>query len=753
MRARSYSGSAWRGVEALWCLAFCALWGPFVAAQEDAAIEAEQAAPIGQFMTIPGSVDDVVMGKVNRAALALQSRAREERRKAVLVLEITAGSSPFHQVQGMARFLANDLSGLKTVAWIPKTVTGNHVVLALACAEIVMAPDAELGDISLGKPLDPDEQSFVINLANKRHNRKINEALILGMIDRQKEIFWVQVELGKPPAASKESRVVSRAGHEELLASKVPILNVRTLKEAGAPGIFTGERARNHDILVERLAQSRDEVALHYRLPREAMREQQLAGEAHKAMIIHVDSMIEPILEQFVLRQIDRAVAGGYNLLIFQIESPGGFLDASLNLSQSIVDLRERKVRAVAYVPRQALSGAAIIALGADEIYLAPDAMFGDAGPIELREGGQFERAPEKQLSLLKEQLKLIAEKKGRPSALASAMADRNLKVYEVTHKETGQIWYMSDDEIHAANDLWVKGRPVPESGENNLLTVNGRRAHELHLAEPPVASFEELKGRLGIPANEPVPVSTRTWVDTLVFILNSTFVTVLLVVVGLMCIYFELHFPTGLFGICSCVCFGLFFWSRFLGGTAVWLEVMLFLLGAGCLAIEFFVIPGFGVFGVSGIVLCLCSLVLATQTFWIPHSAGELKILARSVGTMATAIAGVVVLAVTASRYLPSMPWLGGMILTPPGGAPEDSSPRLRPDLVETPPANPLLERDPGLVGKKGVSLTVLRPSGRAQIGDDFVDVVSEGPFIDKGRTIEVLAVEGMRVVVREVG
>jgi membrane-bound serine protease (ClpP class) len=93
-------------------------------------------------------------------------------------------------------------------------------------------------------------------------------------------------------------------------------------------------------------------------------------------------------------------------------------------------------------------------------------------------------------------------------------------------------------------------------------------------------------------------------------------------------------------------------------------------------------------------------------------------------------------------------------MILNPPGSdAAHADEPKLRPDLAGGAPLiNPVLERDRALVGRQGVAMTVLRPAGKAQIDDDFVDVVSEGPFISVGRRIEVVAVSGNRVVVREI-
>ncbi len=715
----------------------------------------EQLPPIGQFLTISGTVDDSVLGKVSRAGLALQAQALQEKRRGVLVLEIRPGSSPFHQVLGVARFLSNDLSSLTTVAYIPETVTGNHVVLALACKEIIMAPDAELGDISLGTPLDADEQAFVVNLVNRRHNRMLNEALALGMLDRQKELLWVKFKQGQEPNTSRESRVVLRSGYDDLAKAGTVIEDVQTLKNPGAPGVFSGKRAQAFNMLVMNTAQTREEVATLYKLSREAMRENPTTGEIPRAMLIRVDSVIEPILEQFVLRQIDRAVSSGVNVLIFEIDSPGGLALTSMNLANSIAELANKKVRTVAYIPKQALSGAAIISMGCDEIYMQPDAQIGDAGVIdEVGQGGRFEFVPQKLLGPLRVTLTTLAEKKHRPPALLEAMMNKDLAVFKVTQRNTGHISYMSEEEIHNSNDEWIKGDPISEAGHDKLLTVTGRRAHELHLAEAPVKDFPELQTRLGIPHDVKVAISARTWVDSLIFVLNTGFATAMLFLLGLISIYFELHFPSGIFGIISCVCFGLFFWSRFLGGTAGWLEVVLFLLGAGCLAIEIFVIPGFGVFGVSGVILCVFSLILASQTSIIPATEGDFKALTTSLATLSSAVVGVVVMAALFSRYLPSIPLFNAMILTPPGvDAVHGSEPKLRPELSGSAAfINPVLERDHSLIGRQGAAMTVLRPAGKAQIGDDFVDVVSDGPFISAGRKIEVVSVAGNRVVVREI-
>ncbi|MCY2965136.1 MAG: hypothetical protein NT069_16135, partial [Planctomycetota bacterium] len=643
-------------------LSFVAPRLSYAADDAPAAEKPQPQGPIGQFLTLPGTLDDVAFGKVSRAALALQSRAQQEGRRGVLVIEVPPGSSPFHQIRGMAKFLSTDLPGLKTVAWVPKSVTGFHTVLALACQEIVLAPDANLGDISLGKSLDPDEQAFVLNLANRRHNRAINEALVLGMIDRQRELLWVQIDKGANGRGERESKIVSRTELDELQRSGVLIPEVRTIKEVGAVGVFSGERCRNFKFLATNSATSRAEVTDLYSLPREAMRETETTGESPRAIVIRIDGPIDEQLQLFVQRQISRAIAADRNMIVFEIDSPKGGMQPCLELAATISELKRSKVQAVGWIPRGATGGAALLAMGCDAIHMRGDSQLGGAQPALIDDEGRLLGNSDTLVPTVVNELVRLAESKGRPKSLAAAMADKDLQVFRVTNKQNGKVWYLSDAELFAANGEWDRGAPVAECEGERVLTVTGARANELLLAEAPTQDFDELKARLGIPANEQVEISGRTWVDSLVFTLNRPAMTGFLLFLSFVAIYFESHYPIGVFGIFATICIGLFFWSRFLGGTAGWLEVVLFVLGIGCLMMELFVVPGFGVFGVAGIGLCLASLVLAMQTTVIPYTTGAMRGFAGSVGTIAGAFAGVVALAAVVGRYLPSIPFLNRM-------------------------------------------------------------------------------------------
>ena len=690
-----------------------------------------------QFLTLGSPIDDTVVGRVRNVALNLQAEAQRMNQRAVLVLEITPGTSRFGAVRDLAQFLtSSEMNRVQTVAWIPQSVDGNNVVAALACNEIVMHPDADLGDIGRGAAVDPADADYLLRLASKGHNPKINASLVRGLMDP--DIRMLRATIGEGPQAT--SKIVTAEELKQLQDESPDQMAVETVKESGVVGAFTGAVARRFDILATSTARTRQDVANLYLLSSSALRPDPSLGAPPKVAYIKLDGVIEPVLEQFVQRQIDRALGSGANLLLLEIDSPGGLLSSSEQLANYIAERDPKQVRTIAYIPNEALSGAAMIALGCDEIYLAPRARIGDAAPIETRDGETFDRVPEKLLSAVRLTLRNLGEQKSRPAALCEAMADKDLVVYQATHRDTGRIWYMTESEIHSAAGEWIQGPVVPESREGNLLTVNGLRAHDLKLAEPPVNDFDDLRQRIGIPEDMRLHQVGRTWVDSLIFFLNSPVVAGGLITLGILLIYLELHFMSGILAILAVLCFGLFFWSKFLGGTSGWLEVMLFVIGLGCIGIEVFIVPGFGVFGVSGALLIIGAIVLASQTFGNLSPDTDFRQMTQTIGVLSGALITTVACAVLLSRFLPRMPILGGMVLAPPGSELDDQ-PQLR------------VEDELGtLVGTRGWTTGPLRPVGKAEINGEYRDVVSVSGFIDANTQIEVVRQEGHRVFVQEV-
>ena len=190
--------------------------------------------------------------------------------------------------------------------------------------------------------------------------------------------------------------------------------------------------------------------------------------------MIVVDGIILPQLERYVNRKLDQSQKLGADLVILEINSPGGELDATLNLADRLRKLSW--AHTVAYVPEEALSGAAILALACDEIVMGPRARLGDAGPIFQGPDALFRHAPEKIRSDLALRVRDLATAKGRPPALAEAMVDANLPVYRVVHKESGQTTFMSA----ARNRCVREARPLGERpagagiAPGSFLEVNG---------------------------------------------------------------------------------------------------------------------------------------------------------------------------------------------------------------------------------------------------------------------------------------
>jgi membrane-bound serine protease (ClpP class) len=456
--------------------------------------------------------------------------------------------------------------------------------------------------------------------------------------------------------------------------------------------------------------------------------------------LIRFDDSFSSLSEQFVYRKLDEAREMNADIIVFEINSPGGQIEAMDRLIDRVRNLDW--ARTVAYIPRQALSAAAIFSLACDEIVVQPTALFGDAGPIFLDEGFMFRHAPEKVRSHLAQQVRELAERNGRPPALAEAMVDMDLVVYKVQNKNDQRITYMSESEIEASGDpgAWEKLNLVHESRKGHFLEVTGARAVELGLADAKITDRSQLLQRYG--AGEMV-VLERTRLDQTVLILNHPLVTGLLFVIGLIALYIEFASPgIGIGGLTAVVCFALFFWSRFLGGTAEWLEVMLFMAGLVLLGVEIFVLPGFGIWGLSGLILMAASLILASEDFLWPSTSQQWSSMTMWLSVLLGSVVVFFVAAVALTSKIGSVPVLNRLTLKPPSldddSAGLSAAGAFRPEL-------------PVSIGDSGTAISLLRPAGKAQFGEHYIDVVSDGTFVEKGTAVRVVKIEGNTIVVRE--
>jgi membrane-bound serine protease (ClpP class) len=475
------------------------------------------------------------------------------------------------------------------------------------------------------------------------------------------------------------------------------------------------------------------------------------AGESklRTAVIIPLQEDINPLSGELLKRRFREAVNSDVEVIILDIHSPGGLVYVTIELMDMILDAED--VETVAFIQKDAISGAALIALACDKIIMKPNARMGDAGEIVMGPDGRFRYTEAKSRSVIAQKARDTARMTGRPIALAEKMTDKDMVVFRAVHKQDGTIRYFSDKEWASMEDSneWEKGKPIREAGKDMFFIANGKRAVELGMANQVVDSEEELAEVLNV--QTPIPVKERTGVDTAIVILNSGIVTFLLLVIGMIALVIELSAPgLGVGGLTSLLCFGLFFWSRFLGGTAGWLEVTLFVLGIVFIGLEIFVMPGFGFAGVGGLGLMLTSLVMASRRFLVPQSSEELTSLGWDVITVLGAFAAFVVALLILANYIGDIPGLGRLTLKPQvvvAGADAAMTEPIEPDAQAMLPGWQRVS-----VGDVGVSSGPLRPAGRMAIDDYHVDVVTEGDFITSGQQIRVIAKQGARVVVRAV-
>jgi hypothetical protein len=334
--------------------------------------------------------------------------------------------------------------------------------------------------------------------------------------------------------------------------------------------------------------------------------------------------------------------------------------------------------------------------------------------------------------------VRALAKPKSRSWSVPVAMIDPQLSVHRYTRTSDGLVQHFCEEELHEQEDpqQWERGAAVAAAGEP--LELPGQRAVEVGVAAELAGTFDEFKAHFGL-EDDPLRAESG-WADELIEALSSDAVTTFLLIIGGAALYVELQMPgIGLGGLISALCFLLYFWAKFLGGTAGWLEVMMFASGVVLLLMELIVLPGFGLFGLTGGLLVIGSLVLASQTFVLPHNSYQFGETSNSILMLGLAGIGVAAVAVLIHRWLPRAPLFRSMVLAPP----ED---------VERQRIQQTLGRHQHLSGARGTAISKLTPSGKARFGGEVVDVITDGEPIDEGSEIVVTEIRGSQVRVRGV-
>jgi membrane-bound ClpP family serine protease len=683
-------------------------------------------------LPLTGDADSRINSTIQRVVDQLSRLPRRNGRRPTLVLELSpqrgnAGfgeGTDFTRALSLANYLMRpEMTAVKTVAYIPRSIKGHGVLIALACDQIVMHPEAEIGEASIDEDSSRAIDPKIVNAYKEivAAKRTVPQAIALGMVDRRLEVLKVETDQGTEFVLGNEL---------DALKKEHTIISQEIIVPSGSLGSFTGREGHEYGLL---LASDADALARGLGLPVAAVKEDQSMLGNRRPVIVRVEG---PITRRKV-HQLETIIGTelrnrNVNWIGLSIDSAGGNLEDCLRLAETLAALDVKEVQTVAYVPVEAAGGAAIVALACNQLVMQPEAHVGGKGTVEL---------DRQSLDDAHEQIRdSLAKNVAHSWSLIAATIDPDIELFTYQNTKTGDVRYFSDEEAKAQPDAenWQRGARIKPAGETLRLSSN--RAQELGVAAHVVDDFDELKQLYGF--NGEIRVAEPNWATELIEALSSPALAWLLLVIGFVGVYVELHSPgVGAGGFVAALAFLLFFWSNFLNGTAEWLEVLLFLGGIFFLLLEVLVLPGFGVFGLGGGAMILASLVLATQTFVLPRTESQMVELRHSLTIVAAATLTVVIASIALRRYLPSAPLFRKLLLNPP---PEE-------ELADLHYRESLADFS-HLVGQQGVATTNLMPAGKADFDGQLVDVIAEGLPIDRGSAIVVVKARGNRVLVRAV-
>lgn len=409
-----------------------------------------------------------------------------------------------------------------------------------------------------------------------------------------------------------------------------------------------------------------------------------------------IDRGLAPYIER-VLRENAQADA-----IILEINTLGGLVDSAMQIRDALLNTN---VPTIAFINKRAISAGALISFAATHIVMSPGASIGAATPMQIDVSGKGNPVNEKYLSYFRTEMRSTAEKTGRRGDIAEAMVDADVEIEGISEK-------------------------------GKLLTLTTDEAIKYGIAEDKLDSFAAVLAKYNL-SDADIVTTTMNWAEQVVRVLTAPGVSIIIMMLGFLGVFIEFKTPGfGWPGTIGVICLSLFFWGHFLVRLVGWEEIILFTAGVILLMLELLVIPGFGIVGILGIVAIFSSLVLSLVGRFDLLTFNDLVTLAIS--KVIVAFIGSMIFAVVFFKIFPRTS-VGKQVILQDSEAQEDGYVAQKTERA-------------ALIGQIGVTLTWLHPSGTAIFDGRRFDVVTEGEFIEKNREVEVIDVEGMRIVAREI-
>jgi membrane-bound serine protease (ClpP class) len=441
------------------------------------------------------------------------------------------------------------------------------------------------------------------------------------------------------------------------------------------------------------------------------------AADAKKVYVLPIRDDIMPPLVYVVRRGVKEAMEAKADVLVLDMETNGGRVD----VTEEIIGIISKfPGQTVTFVNKKAFSAGAFISFATQKIYMAPQSVIGAAAPVMASPtggaqeiGGTMEVKASSAISAL---VRANAEKNGHNPAVADAMVKKTseLRLDDKVINEKGQILTLTDQE--AARTYGQPAKPLLSAGtfENiqALIKQLGLEAGQVKRIEP--SGMEKL----------------ASWINT---------VSPILLIIGIAGIYIEFKTPgfglPGIIGICA---FAVYFFGGYVAGLTGLEWVALFIVGIALVVLELFFFPGTLVLGLTGFALVLASLVMAMVDIYPgAPSLPTLPQLTVPLNDLALALVGAIVAILILSRVLPRTSFYPALVSQGASG-------------VETEAA--IASAQQQRIGMVGVAISTLRPGGKAQFGDEILDVVTEGDLIEPGRKVRVIGSSGTAAVVQAI-
>ena len=423
---------------------------------------------------------------------------------------------------------------------------------------------------------------------------------------------------------------------------------------------------------------------------------------------VPIEGTIDLGLPPFIQRTLEDAESNEATAVIFDINTFGGRVDAATQIKDAILGA---DIPTIAFINRRAISAGALISLSCEKIYMTGGGLIGAATAVDMT----GKKGSEKVISFMREEMASTAEKRGRSKKIARGMVDEELTF---THLVIGGDSIKVDD---------IEGRK-----DGKLISLTTEQALKYKIADGTAENMEALLDSLGYSSVKTIETA-ENWSEAIVRFLTNPVVASLLTTFGFLGILFELQSPGwGIPGFVGLACLILSLSASYIAQLATMSDMLFVLTGLALILLEVLVIPGFGIAGLGGIGLMIYGLYLLL----LPDVPVGEEVLGQAMDGFLIGIVGAIIgLVLLAKLMIKTKFW--EQLTAPDTQKKEDGY------------SNTLGWES--LQGETGIADTDLHPSGWVRVKDQRIFVVSEGEFIEEGKEIKILSVDGNRVLVRE--